>query len=319
LGRSFVRRYRDFNTYLRGLFGERVQKISLDAGLGCPNRDGTLSEGGCIYCNSLGSGTGAMIRHHLTIEEQVAKGGSFAEKRYGAKKFIAYFQSFTNTYASIAKLKSLYDQALGHPGMVGLSVGTRPDCVEEDVLGLLSSYGRDYKVWIEYGLQSAHDRTLSRINRGHDVACFERGVLTADRWGLEVCAHVILGLPGETREMMLETARFLSGLPVKGVKIHLLYVVRGTPLATLYEKGAYRCLERGAYIELVADFLECLPPEMVIQRLTGDPIGEELIAPLWAQDKTENLNLIRKRLEERDTWQGKKYRRSTVGKSIRIH
>lgn len=309
-----MKRYRDFNTYLRDLFGERVQKISLDAGLGCPNRDGTISEGGCIYCNSLGSGTGAMTRHHLTISEQVMKVCRFAEKRYGAKKFIAYFQSFTNTYASPEKLKNLYDEALGHQGMVGLSVGTRPDCVDGDVLGLLSSYRKDYMVWIEYGLQSAHDITLSKINRGHDVACFEQSVLMADKGGLEVCAHVILGLPGETRDMMLETARFLSDLPIKGVKIHLLYVIKGTPLAILLEKGAYRCLEREDYIELVVDFLECLPPEIVIQRLTGDPLVEELVAPQWAQKKTENLNLIRKRLEERGTWQGKTCRTSIAGK-----
>lgn len=314
-----MKRYRDFNTYLRELFGERVQKISLDAGLGCPNRNGAISEGGCIYCNGLGSGTGAMVRQHLSIDEQVMKGRRFAEKRYGAKKFIAYFQSFTNTYAPLEKLNRLYDQALKHPGVVGLSVGTRPDCVDGDILGLLSSYGKDYMVWVEYGLQSAHDTTLSRINRGHDVACFERGVLMADRRALQVCAHVILGLPGETRGMMLETARFLSDLPVKGVKIHLLYVIKGTPLATFYAKGDFRCLERDAYIELVVDFLECLPSGMVIQRLTGDPVGEELVAPLWAQNKTENLNLIRRRLEERDTWQGRKYRTSTAGRSSRIN
>lgn len=314
-----MKRYRDFNSYLRELFGERVQKISLDAGLGCPNRNGAISEGGCIYCNGLGSGTGAMVRQHLSIDEQVMKGRRFAEKRYGAKKFIAYFQSFTNTYAPLEKLNRLYDQALKHPGVVGLSVGTRPDCVDGDILGLLSSYGKDYMVWVEYGLQSAHDTTLSRINRGHDVACFERGVLMADSRALQVCAHVILGLPGETRGMMLETARFLSDLPVKGVKIHLLYVIKGTPLATFYAKGDFRCLERDAYIELVVDFLECLPSGMVIQRLTGDPVGEELVAPLWAQNKTENLNLIRRRLEERDTWQGRKYRTSTAGRSSRIN
>jgi uncharacterized protein len=309
-----VKRYRDFNTYLRETFGERVQKISLDAGLGCPNRDGTISEGGCIYCNGLGSGTGAWIRQHLSIDEQIMEGRRFAEKRYGAKKFIAYFQSFTNTYAPLEKLKNLYDQALRHPGMVGLSVGTRPDCVDDDTLELLSSYCKDYMVWIEYGLQSSHDRTLSAINRGHDVACFERSVLMSEGRGLQICAHVILGLPGETRDMILETARFLSILPINGVKIHLLYVVKRTPLAALYKKGAYRCLEREAYTELVVDFLEYLPPDMVIQRLTGDPTGEGLVAPQWAKNKTENLLLIRRRLEERDTWQGKAYRRSTAGK-----
>jgi len=302
-----LKRYRDYNTYLREIFGERVQKISLDAGLGCPNRDGTISEAGCIFCDSRGSGTGAMINHGLSIDEQVKRGCRSAERRYGAKKFIAYFQSFTNTYAPVPTLKGLYDQALEHPGMVGLSVGTRPDCVNEEVLRFLSSYQRNYLVWIEYGLQSTHDSTLSGINRGHDAACFEKSTTMADDFGLNVCAHIILGLPGETREMMIETALFLAERPIKGVKIHLLYVVKDTPLAVLYERGAYRCLEREEYIELVADFLELLPPAMVIQRLTGDPIKTELVAPLWAKDKMENLNLIKQRLEERDTWQGKKH------------
>jgi hypothetical protein len=178
--------------------------------------------------------------------------------------------------------------------------------VDSDVLSLLSSYERDHLVWIEYGLQSANDSTLLAINRGHNVKCFERAVHMACDFGLNVCAHMILGLPGETRAMMLETARYLSSLPVSGVKIHLLYVVRGTRLADLYKKGIYECLSRDEYIDLVIDFLEILPPEVVIQRLTGDPIPSELLAPYWAKEKSLNLALIRARLEERDTWQGKK-------------
>ncbi|MGD9032798.1 MAG: TIGR01212 family radical SAM protein [Desulfobacteraceae bacterium] len=300
-----MKRYRDYNTYLKKIFGERVQKISLDAGMNCPNRDGTTSDKGCIYCDSRGSGTGAMIDRGLSIDEQIVESRIRMERRYGAKKFIAYFQSFTNTYAPAAQLKELYDRALSYPDMVGLSVGTRPDCVNKEILGLLSSYNEEYLVWIEYGLQSSHDATLSRINRGHDVACFEQGVYMAKDFGLNVCAHIILGLPGETRDMMRQTAKFLGNLPLDGVKIHLLYIVRETPLARLYEKGEYRCLERNEYIEVVVDVLERLPPDMVIQRLTGDPIGVELVAPLWAKDKSENLGLIRKRLEERETWQGR--------------
>lgn len=310
-----MKRYRDYNSYLREIFGERVQKISLDAGLNCPNRDGTISEQGCIFCDKRGSGTGAMINHGLSIDKQIMEGSKFAEKRYKAKKFIAYFQSFTNTYAPLSHLKKLYDQALNHPGMVGLSVATRPDCVDREILRLLSSYQKDYLVWIEYGLQSAHDITLSRINRGHDVACFEKSVHMADNYGLNICAHIILGLPGETRQMMLETSHFLAGLPIKGLKIHLLYVVKRTRLAALYEKGEYRCLDRDEYIELVMDFLEFIPSNVVIHRLTGDPIGSELVAPLWARDKSKNLNLIRERLAERDTWQGKKYQTSHVGET----
>jgi radical SAM protein (TIGR01212 family) len=301
------KRYRDYNTYLKEMFGERVQKISLDAGLHCPNRDGTISEKGCIFCDRRGSGTGAMINHGQSITEQIGKGRDFAERRYGAKKYVAYFQSFTNTYAPVSRLKAIYDEALRHQGMVGLSVGTRPDCVSAEILELINSYKKDYLVWIEYGLQSAHDATLARINRGHDAGCFERSVRMSNDYGLNVCAHIILGLPGETRQMMLNTARYLAKLPLQGVKIHLLYVVQNTPLAKLYEKGEYRCLERDAYVELVIDFLELLPTTMIIQRLTGDPIYSELVAPDWAKDKSKNLNLIRRRLEERDTWQGKKY------------
>lgn len=300
-------RYRDFNSYLREIFGERVQKISLDAGLSCPNRDGTISDKGCIFCDPRGSGTGALINHGFSIHEQVVQARKFIRKRYGAKKYIAYFQSFTNTYAPVPRLKKFYDQALNHQGMVGLSVATRPDCVNHHILRLLSSYQKDYLVWIEVGLQSAHDITLSRINRGHDVACFERSVHMAKDYGLDVCAHIILGLPGETLEMMLQTALFLADRPVKGVKIHMLYIVKDTPLAALYEKGEYKCLDREEYVEYVVDFLELLPPTMVIQRLTGDPIRSELIAPIWAIDKSENLASIRKRLEDRDTWQGKRY------------
>jgi len=309
-----MKRYRDFNTYLKEIFGERVQKISLDAGLGCPNRDGTISRRGCIFCDRRGSGTGALINHGLSIAQQIAEAKGFIQKRYKARKFIAYFQSFTNTYAPLSQLKTLYDKALIHKDMVGLSVATRPDCVDREILTLLSSYQAGHLVWLEYGLQSSHDKTLKLINRGHDVACFEQSVLMADEYSINICAHIILGLPGEDREMMLQTARFLSNLPIRGVKIHLLYVVKETPLSELYHKKGFRCLERKEYANLVVDFLELLPPDMVIQRLTGDPIQSELVAPLWAKEKQVNLKLIQITLERRKTWQGKHYRKSTAGK-----
>ena len=302
-----MKRYYDYNTYLRELFSERVQKIPLDAGFSCPNRDGSISKRGCIYCDCRGSGTGAMMNQGRSIEDQVVAGQQFAEKRYKAKKFIAYFQSFTNTYAPASRLKEYYDQALSHPGMVGLSVGTRPDCVNDEILDLLHSYQKDYLVWLEYGLQSSHDRTLSLINRGHDFACFEKNVHRADSYGLNICAHVILGLPGESPEMMLETARAIAILPIKGVKIHLLYIAKNTEMEMLYQTGDYQCLERDEYVELIVNFLEYLPPEMVVQRLTGDPTQADLVAPFWAMDKSVNLRLIRDRLHERDTFQGRLY------------
>ena len=309
-----MKRYRDFNTYLKEIFGERVQKISLDAGLGCPNRDGTISQKGCIFCDRRGSGTGALIDHNLSIDQQIGQAKDLIRKRYKAKKFIAYFQSFTNTYAPVPHLKTLYDEVLGHKDIVGLSVATRPDCVNEEILTLLSAYRADYLVWLEYGLQSSHDKTLRLIHRGHNVDCFEKSVQMADKHAINICAHIILGLPGEDRDMMLQTALFLSNLPIRGVKIHLLYVVKGTPLSELYQKGGFRCLGRNEYANLVVDFLELLPPDMVIQRLTGDPINSELAAPLWAKEKQVNLRLIQTILERRETWQGRYYRKSTAGK-----
>ena len=307
-----MQHYRDFNTYLREIFGERVQKISLDAGLGCPNRDGTISTKGCLFCDRRGSGTGAFADKGLSIDEQIILAKKNIQRRYKARKFIAYFQSFTNTYGPIPRLKSLYDRALAHPDMVGLSVATRPDCVDKDVLALIRSYQRDRLVWLEYGLQSSHDATLRRIQRGHDAACFERSVRMAAARGINICAHIILGLPGEDRDMMLETARYLSRLPVQGVKIHLLYVVKGTPLAQLHDRGEFRCLERAEYANLVVDVLELLPPDMVIQRLTGDPPRSELAAPTWALEKQTNLRCIQDALERRRTWQGRLFQGSTA-------
>lgn len=301
------KRYNDLNTYLRSLFGCRVQKITVDAGLSCPNRDGRVSTGGCIFCNARGSGTGAHTRE-LTITDQLLQGKKYLARRYKAKKFLAYFQSFSNTYAPIDKLQKLYDEALAVEDIVGLSIGTRPDCVDLPVLELLQDYAGHHLIWIEYGLQSASDKTLELINRGHDVQCFKDAVRATLNRGIKICAHVILGLPGETRSDILQTARTISDLGIDGVKLHLLYVVKGTPLEALYRQGDYRCLEQQAYIDLVCDFLERIPPEMVIQRLTGDPHPEELVAPQWSREKTETIRKINETLERRDSWQGSKFR-----------
>ncbi len=300
-------RYYDLNTYFRKQFGCRVQKITVDAGMTCPNRDGTLSSEGCIFCNSRGSGTGARARG-LSIARQLAEGKTRLARRYKAKRFIAYFQSFSNTYGDPEDLAALYAEALGVPDVVGLSIGTRPDCVTPPILDLLGSLAQDSLIWLEYGLQSVHDATLALINRHHSFACFAQAVTGARKHGLNVCAHVILGLPGETAEDMLETARILGGMDIQGVKIHLLYVVRGTRLETLYRQGHYRCLSQEAYAQLVCRFLELLSPKMVVQRLTGDPHPEELIAPSWSLRKMETLKMIKNNLEREDSWQGKRWR-----------
>ncbi|MCK5783948.1 MAG: TIGR01212 family radical SAM protein [Desulfobacterales bacterium] len=309
MGNAMKQRYTDFNTYLRNQFGCRVQKITLDAGFTCPNRDGMISTGGCIYCNPNGSGTGAHGKG-ISITDQIVKGKQALKRRYKAKLFMAYFQSFSNTYAPVEKLKKIYDEALSVDEVAALSIGTRPDCVNEPILSLLESYTKNYLVWIEYGIQSVHNSTLSVINRGHDFRCFHKAVEATAERGIKICAHIILGLPGEDRKHMLETAKTLADMRIDGIKIHLLYVIKGTKLEEMYRKGRYRCLEQLEYADLVCDFLEHLPREVIIQRLTGDPHPEELVAPSWALKKRENLELIKNTLEKRNSWQGKLYNNS---------
>jgi radical SAM protein (TIGR01212 family) len=283
--------YREFSSYLRDVFGCRVQKITIDAGLTCPNRDGAVGYGGCIYCNARGSGTGA-AKQLLSVTKQLEMGKARLSKRYKARKFLAYFQSFSNTYAPLATLKRLYEEALAVEDVVGLSIGTRPDCVAEETLEYLEDLSKQRLIWLEYGLQSASDATLVRINRGHRVDAFQDAVRRTRSRRIPVCAHVILGLPGETQIEMLETARFLAGQDIQAVKIHLLYVVRGTVLDTWYRAGAFQCLSRDEYTSSVAQFLTLLPSHVIIQRLTGDPHPEELVAPVWALDKQRNLRAI---------------------------
>ncbi len=298
--------YNDLAGAMRERFGCRVQKVILDAGFTCPNRDGKVGTGGCIYCNARGSGTGAFSS--LSVREQLEKGKVALRKRYKAEKFIAYFQSFSNTYGPVETIRLRYEEALGVPEVVGLAVGTRPDCVGEEALNLLAELNRRTFVSVEYGLQSVHDRTLELINRGHTFSVFQEAVDRTRLRGIDVCVHVILGLPGEGRQEMLETAAALAGMDIQAVKIHLLYVVKGTALHRLYESGAYSCLDREAYAGIVAEFLSLLPPSVVIHRLTGDPHPAELVAPQWALEKQTNLRAIREAMEERNTWQGKNWK-----------
>ena len=302
--------YRDFNSYLCERFGCRVQKITLDAGLTCPNRDGSLGRHGCIYCNERGSGTGAS-RSGLSITQQLRSAKSYLAKKYKAKKFLAYFQSFSNTYGPLERLRSLYEEALADEDVVGLSVGTRPDCVSEEVLDCLEAFSAKSLIWMEYGLQSAKDSTLVTIGRGHSVESFADAVRRTCRRGLPICVHVILGLPGETGEDMMNTARFLAALPIQAVKIHLLYVVRGTLLEQWYRWGTYSCLSREEYVSLAARFLELLPPHVIVQRLTGDPHPEELVAPQWAMDKQGNLQALLTHMGEKGLYQGRLFRGGT--------
>jgi len=295
--------YTQLSSFLRTRFGCRVQKITIDAGLTCPNRDGTLSTGGCIYCNDRGSGTG--LASHMRIKEQLLLGKKRLIKRYKAKKFLAYFQAHTNTYASVAYLKSLYDEALSVPDIVGLCIGTRPDCVNEEILDLLQTYNENKLIWIEYGLQSIHDKTLALINRGHNYQTFIDAVTATKERGILTCAHLILGLPFEKQGHIIQTARAVADLKLDAVKIHLLYVIKNTIMERMYREGQYQCLYPLQYADWVCDVIERLPKKTVIQRLTGDPHPGELVAPTWALNKRATLNLIHQRFDDRQTYQGR--------------
>jgi radical SAM protein (TIGR01212 family) len=298
------KRYNDFNQYLRDRFGCRVQKITIDAGFSCPNRDGTLSFGGCIYCDGKGSGTGA-ARRNESITKQVQEGKARLAARYKAKKFIAYFQAFTNTYASCDILRSRYGEALADSEVVGLAIGTRPDCIDEERLNLIEEYAASHMVWMEYGLQSIHNRTLEKINRGHTFEDFVRAVRMTQGRNILVCTHVILGLPGESRQDVVDTARALADLGIDGIKIHSLYILRKTPLARLFEAGYCTPLDQETYVAWTVAFLEHLSPTIVVQRLTGDPDPSALVAPKWTLNKHKTLALIKETLKTGNTWQGK--------------
>jgi len=301
------KRYRDFKSFLVERFGCRVYKLQIDAGFTCPNRDGTLAAGGCAYCD--GRGSALRLKGPLPpVEEQIRAGKALYRNLRGAAKFIAYFQTFTNTYAPVERLRAIYDEALAQPDVVGLSVGTRPDCVDDDTLRLLEGCAKRSHVWVEYGLQSIHDRTLKRINRGHDAAAFVEAVRRTAGRGLFICAHVILGLPGETRADMLETARAVAALPIDGIKVHSLLALRGTEVGRLFEEGKIELMTQEDYVSAVCDVLELLPPSVVVQRITAEGYRDIYLGPDWAQNKLKVLNAIDRELEKRDTYQGARYK-----------
>lgn len=307
ISRNDTKRYCDLKSYWVDRFGCRVHKLPIDAGLTCPNRDGSVAEGGCVYCD----GRGSALRRWgplPSVGEQVRRGKAFYRERGKAEKFIAYFQTFTNTYAPVEKLRALYDEALAEEDVIGLSIGTRPDCLSDETLALIRSYAERCHLWLEFGLQSIHDRTLAAINRGHDAAVFLDAVQRASGRAILICVHIILGLPGETREEMLETASRIAGLPVQGIKIHSLLALRGTALGERYEKGEFALMSREEYVRTVCDILEILPPRMVIQRLTAEGYPDIFLGPAWAGNKLAVLNAIDRELERRDARQGGKYR-----------
>ncbi|MBO5434846.1 TIGR01212 family radical SAM protein [bacterium] len=296
------KRYNQYSAYLKDKFGVKVYKITLDAGFSCPNRDGSISTGGCIFCDDGGSFSQAHS-NLLTIEEQVQVGIKTLSERFKAERFMSYFQAFSNTYKPVNELEKIYTSALCDEKIVGISIGTRPDCVDDEKLNLISSYAKDYETWIEYGLQTIHDKTLIKINRGHDFDCFLRAYEKTKEKGIKVCAHVIFGM-WETREEILETAQKLAELKVDGVKIHQLCALENTKLATMYRDGEIDFQSEDEYVELVCDFLEYIPKETTIHRLAGNGMSSTLIAPLWLGKKFDCLNKIDRTFEQRGTWQG---------------
>lgn len=300
------KRYLSLNYYLRQKFGGKVFKIPLDAGFTCPNRDGTISTGGCLFCSARGSGDFAGKRE-CSIEEQFASGTTMMHKKWSSGKYIAYFQAFSNTYAPVDRLRKLYYSALAQTGVVGLAIATRPDCIEPDVLDLLEEINRQTYLWVELGLQSTHNRTAKLLNLGYDYDTFLDTLQCLRERDIDVCAHMILGLPGETHEDMRKTGQILSQLPLQGIKIHLLHLMKETGLVGLYEAGGLSFLSLNEYVGLVVDILEILPPSFVIHRLTGDSPRAQLIGPQWSLNKWEVLNSIDAELERRNTWQGKYY------------
>lgn len=299
------KRYHTFNEHLRERFGGKIFKVSLDSGFTCPNRDGTLGRDGCVYCSERGSGDFAG-EQGLSIHNQFIEVTERMKKKWPTANYIAYFQAYTNTYAPVERLREVYEEALAERNVVGLSISTRPDCLPEDVLDYLEELNQRTYLWVELGLQSIHDRTMEWIERGHNYAQFLKGLDQLRSRGIRVCAHIILGLPGETRTEMMETARAVAKMPLQGIKIHLLHVLRGTPLAEIYQREPFDFMTKDDYVSLVVDILEIVPSEMVIHRLTGDGPPDDLIGPLWSRKKWEVLNAIDAELERRNTRQGKR-------------
>ena len=300
------KRYHTWNYYLRNTFGEKIFKVSINAGFTCPNIDGKVAYGGCTYCSKEGSGDFAgnpkddLIKQFNDIKEMMLR-------KWPNAKYIGYFQAYTNTYAPLEVLKEKYETILAQDDVVGLSISTRPDCLEDDVLEYLAELNERTNLWVELELQTIHDSTSKIINRGHDYKTFLEGVEKLKSKNIKTVVHIINGLPGEDYNMMMETAKAVADLNVHGIKIHLLHVIKNTPMARMLEKNMMSLMTQDDYVNLVCDQLEILPPEMVIHRLTGDGKKEDLVGPLWSLKKWEVLNAIDDTMKARDSYQGIKY------------
>lgn len=295
--------YYSLNYFLRHKFGEKVFKISLDAGFSCPNRDGTISSGGCIFCSERGSGDFAGNRNY-SITKQFEDIKVMMNKKWKNGKYIAYFQAYTNTYAPCSVLREKYSEALQHEGVVGLAIATRPDCLGEDVLDLIEEFSKKTYVWVELGLQTVNDRTAEIINRGYNLEVFEDAVNKLRKRNIDVVVHTIFGLPYENREDMLNTVKYISQVDIQGVKIHLLHLLSGTPLVNLYKQNKLEFMDKDDYVDTVCTAITMLRQDIVVHRLTGDAPRNLLIGPMWSLKKWEVLNAINNRMKEKALYQG---------------
>lgn len=289
--------YLSFNKYLKDKFGQKVYKISLDGGFTCPNRDGKIDTRGCIFCSKGGSGDFAQNRN-LSITEQIESGKKIVEKKIKSGKYIAYFQAFTNTYAPVEILRAKYSEAINHPDIVALSIATRPDCLGDDVIELLDEMNKIKPVFVELGLQTIHSDSAKYIRRGYSLEVYNEAVKKLKNIGVNIVVHIILGLPNESEEDMLESVKYVCQSQIDGIKLQLLHIIAGTDLAKDYEKGLFKTLEFDEYVELIAKCVAIMPKNIVIHRLTGDGAKKDLIAPLWSADKKRVLNAINKALRE---------------------
>ena len=301
------KRYHSLNYFLRNKFGEKIYKISLDGGFTCPNRDGKVSKGGCTFCSARGSGDFAGSRI-LSITEQFEDRKKMMEKKWKDGKYIAYFQAYTNTYAPVEELTRKYEEALAQENVIALSIATRPDCLDEDVLDYLEELNKKIYLWVELGLQTVNDETVRNFNRGYYLEVFDKSLKELQKRGIEVVVHTIFGLPGETKEDMLKTIDYVAHSGAQGIKFHLLHLMTGTKMVEQYESGELQLLSKEDYIDLICKGIAMIPEEMVVHRLTGDAPRQSLIGPMWSLKKWEVLNDIDKALVDNDIWQGKNFR-----------
>ncbi len=299
--------YYRYNFHFRRVFGHRVQKVSIDAGFTCPNVDGTVAYGGCNFCDNRSFSPSRRLPR-TSISEQIDEGIRQLHRRYDCDHFVAYFQPATNTYAPVERLRDVYAQALAHPLVVAMAIGTRPDSVPNDVLELLTTIGEQTCLSVEYGMQTMHDHSLTWMNRGHNHDSMIDAVERSRNRGFEICAHVILGLPTESHDEMMQTAREVARLKIDSVKLHNLYAVKETPLGAEVIAGKVRLMERDDYIRTLVDFLELLPPTIVVERISGDAPKDFLIGPAWCLNKPDVILALDQEFERRNTWQGRLYR-----------